>query len=239
MLFAAGLGTRLRPLTNDRPKALVPVAGIPLLELTLRKLKHFGFSEVVINLHHFGEKIIDFLDQHKNFGLDIHLSDERDLLLNTGGGLKKAAQWLKDGPFLVHNTDVITNLDLNALLEYHQNSEALATLAVRTRNTSRHLLFDEENTLCGWRNNNTGQVRNCRACAKVQPLAFSGIHVLSPDIFDLMPEEKVFSIIDVYLNAGRQHDIKAFPHEKGFWFDVGKIPQLERAAPYVKQLPLA
>lgn len=239
MLFAAGLGTRLRPLTNDRPKALVPVDGIPLLELTLRKLKYYGFLEVVVNIHHFGEKIIDFLEEYQNFGLQIHLSDERNLLLDTGGGIKKAAAWLSDGPFLVHNTDIISDIDLDALYRCHLASDALVTLAVRDRPSSRYLLFNEENVLCGWRNEKTGQVRMCRPCDVPASLAFSGIHVLSPKIFQLMPEEEVFSIIDVYLEAGRSHNIRAFRHNEGFWFDVGKIPELEKAAPFVKKLPLA
>ena len=239
MLFAAGLGTRLRPLTNDRPKALVEVAGIPLLELTLRKLKYYGFQFVVINVHHFGDQIIEFLKSKKNFGLEIHISDERELLLNTGGGLKKAAPWLLDGPFLIHNTDIITNLDLNRFYEQHQHTEALATLAVRNRKSSRHLLFDSEFQLCGWRHNKTGETIYCREKPDLIPYAFSGIHMLSPEIFSLLPDEEVFSIIDVYLKAGKDHRIQAFPHDDGFWFDVGKIPELERAAAYVEQLPLA
>lgn len=239
MLFAAGLGTRLRPLTDDRPKALVPVDGIPLLELSLRKLKYYGFLEVVVNIHHFGEKIIDFLEEHHNFGLQIHLSDERELLLDTGGGIKKAAEWLSEGPFLVHNTDIISDLDLDALYRYHLANDALATLAVRDRPSSRALLFDDQNVLCGWRNDRTGEVRMCRDCHAPASLAFSGIHVLSPQIFELMPKKKVFSIIDVYLQAGRRYDIRAFRHDEGFWFDVGKVPELKRAAPYVKELPLA
>jgi NDP-sugar pyrophosphorylase family protein len=239
MLFAAGLGTRLRPLTNDRPKALVPVEGIPLLELTLRKLKYYGFLEVVINIHHFGEKIINFLEQRRNFGLQIHLSDERDLLLNTGGGIKKAAQWLSQGPFLVHNTDIVSDLDLDELYRSHLSSDALATLAVRDRPSSRYLLFDDRQVLCGWRNERTGEVRMCRDCDAPAPLAFSGIHVLSPRIFEWMPDERVFSIIDVYLEAGKHKDIQAFRHDEGFWFDVGKIVELEKAAPYVRKLPLA
>ncbi len=239
LLFAAGLGTRLYPLTKNRPKALVPAAGVPLLELTIRKLKYFGFEEIVINLHHFADQIVDFLDEKQNFGLNIYLSDERDLLLNTGGGLKKAAPWLKGAPFLIHNTDVITNLDLNAFYEAHLESEALATLATRKRDTSRHLLFDDERRLGGWRNNKTGETRYCRFAKDLHAQAFSGVHMLDSRIFDLLPPAKVFSIIDVYLEAGREHIVKSFPHDADFWFDVGKIPELERAAPFVNQLPLA
>lgn len=239
MVFAAGLGTRLQPLTNDRPKALVEANGITLLELTLRKLDFFGFREIVVNIHHFGDQIIDFLQDRQNFGLTIHISDERALLLNTGGGLKRAARWLQDGPFLVHNTDIISDLDLNALYGQHIRNGALATLAVRTRESSRHLLFNKAGIMAGWRNNRTGETRFCRPDSDLRPFAFSGIHVISPEIFGLMPEEDVFSIIDVYLSAGREHEIRAFPHEDGFWFDVGKIPSLERAAPYVAQLRLA
>lgn len=239
MVFAAGLGTRLRPLTNDRPKALVPVDGVPLLEITLRKLKYFGFEEVVVNIHHFGALILDFLEEKKNFGLTVHVSDERDRLLDTGGGLKNARGWFREAPFLVHNTDVITDLDLGEMYRWHQENDALATLAVRERESSRHLLFNDRNLLVGWKNNRTGETRMCRSADRFKPLAFSGIHVISPKLFAFMPEEDVFSIIDVYLTAGRTQAVLGYPHNEGFWFDVGKIPALEKAAPYVRLLPLA
>lgn len=236
MIFAAGLGTRLRPLTNNKPKALVEVGGHPLLELTILRLKSFGFNEIIINIHHFGDQVLNFLQRKANFGIHIEISDERDLLLDTGGGLKKAAWFLKDSPFLICNTDVLTNLDLKLFYNAHLKTNALATLAVRNRDSSRHLLFNEGLVLSGWRHNRTGELKICRPDQNMQPLAFSGIHVLSPNIFELMPEEAVFSIIDVYLNAGKTHNIIAYPHDDTLWMDVGKYHDMDKAEQLLQEL---
>ena len=157
MIFAAGLGSRLKPLTDNMPKALVPVAGKPMLEHVILKLKEAGFDQIVINIHHLGQQIIDFLQANNNFGVKIYISDERDYLLDTGGGIKKAALFLQgDEPFLVHNVDILSNVDLKQLYQQHVNNNALATLLVSQRQTSRYLLFNQENKLCGWRNHATG-----------------------------------------------------------------------------------
>ena len=229
MIFAAGLGTRLRPFTNDRPKAMVEVAGKPLLEHAIRTVAKFGFNEIVVNVHHFAHQIVDFINSKNWEEITIHISDETDLLLDTGGGLKKAGKWLQKAPFLVYNTDIITNLNLQKLYEYHLLHRPLATLAVRNRISSRYLLFDDQDTLSGWRNTKTEAIRYCRPSANYHDFAFSGIHVIDPEIFNYMPEEAVFSIIDVYLNAGATRVIKAFNHSDSFWMDVGRVKDLERA----------
>ena len=241
MIFAAGLGTRLRPLTNDRPKALVEIGGVPLLELAIRRLKHFGYDDILVNIHHFGQQIIDFLEKRQYFGIRITLSDERDKLLDTGGGLKKAAPFFDDGaPFLLYNTDVLSDIDLRALRAAHLQKHALATLAVRQRETSRYLLFDDTLQLCGWQNARSGETRLSQDKAGLAPLAFSGIHVLSPEIFTFMPDgQSVFSIIDVYLEAAKTAAVYGYRHDGSFWLDVGKHPALARAEQLLPQLEIA
>lgn len=238
MIFAAGLGTRLRPITNNKPKALVEVGGKPLLEIAIRRLKKYGCEAIIINVHHFANQILDFLKQHQNFGLPIEISDERDLLLETGGGLKKAAWFLKDAPFLVYNADILTNIDLKKFYNAHLNNDALVTLAVRNRESSRHLLFDQDQILSGWQHNRTGEQKICRQVPNFNPLAFSGLHVISPEIFKLMPEKQVFSIIDVYLEAGKTHKIMAYPHDNDAWLDVGKLSELEKAETLIESIDL-
>ncbi|MCB0587881.1 MAG: nucleotidyltransferase family protein [Phaeodactylibacter sp.] len=239
MIFAAGLGTRLRPLTENKPKALVEAGGMALLEITIRRLKYFGVREAVVNIHHFGKMILDFLERHQNFGIDISVSDERGLLLDTGGGLQKAAPHFKGASFLVHNVDVLSDIDLRALYQAHLTSGALATLAVRNRASSRHLLFDEAGFLAGWRHNRTGEERISRPAARYQPLAFSGLYVLSPRIFEFMPPGPVFSIIDVFLEAAKAERLLAYRHDDSLWLDVGKVAALEQAEALVKKIPLA
>lgn len=239
MIFAAGLGTRLRPLTDNKPKALVEVGGGTLLEITIRRLKYFGIREVVINIHHFGALILDFLEQYHNFGIDITISDERGLLLDTGGGLQKAAPHFKDAPFLVHNVDILSDIDIRSLYQAHLSSGALATLAVRDRPSSRHLLFDEGGVLAGWRHNRTSEERISRPAAQYHPLAFSGIYVLSPRIFDFMPPGPVFSIIDVFLEAAKSERLLAYRHDDSLWLDVGKVTALEKAESLINDIPLA
>ena len=228
MILAAGLGTRLHPYTAHKPKALVTVGGITLLERAINKLIQHGFQEIVINIHHFGELILQFLAHH-HFNCTIHVSDERDLLLNTGGGISHARPWLTQEPFLVYNTDILTNLNLKNLYQEHCRSQAIATLAIRKRTSSRYLLFDNQATLVGWRNTKTGEIKHCRNVHHYEDWAFSGIHVIDPKIFDWMPQEKVFSIIDVYLKAGTTEQITGFDHSDSKWMDVGRIPDLERA----------
>ncbi|HEV2400757.1 MAG TPA: nucleotidyltransferase family protein [Candidatus Sulfotelmatobacter sp.] len=233
MILAAGLGTRLRPLTNDRPKALVKVAGKTLLEITLRRLAAFGIRDVIVNVHHFAEMITDFLQKNRNFGMHIEISRE-EVLLDTGGGLKKASWFFLDGsdstqPFLVHNVDVISNIDLQQMLRFHQEHGALATLAVQQRVTSRYLLFDENNDLCG---RQTGQQRAevTRPCDESQPYAFSGIHVISPRLLMMMVEEGAFSIITTYLRlAGEGQKMTAFRADEYYWRDLGRPENVAQA----------
>lgn len=230
MIFAAGLGTRLQPLTLHRPKALVTVGGATLLEIAIRRLRHFGCRQLVINVHHFAEQILEFLHENQNFGIDIAISDERALLLDTGGGLKQAMPLLQgDGPFIVYNTDILTTLDLGSFYQQHLRQGALATLAVRQRPSSRQLLFNAQDQLSGWRNTSTGEERRCRPDTPVQGLAFSGIHVIDPRIADYFPDEAVFSIIDTYLHAGALAPIHARRHDADEWLDVGRIAALPQA----------
>lgn len=234
MILAAGLGTRLRPLTNDRPKALVEIDGRMLLEITLCRLKHFGVREAIVNVHHLAEKVVEYLRSKNSFGMRIEISHEEDRLLDTGGGLKKAAQFFLDGskdePFVVHNVDVLSNIDLGRMMDVHREQGSLATLAVQQRESSRKLLFDSQLRLCG-RHRKGEPPEMARACDHPQALAFSGIHVISPRIFKKMTEQGVFSIIDVYLRlASAGEKITAFQADQYYWRDLGKPEQVELAA---------
>lgn len=241
MIFAAGLGTRLRPLTEHTPKALVPVAGKPMLERVILKLKEAGFTDIVVNIHHFGEQIIDFLQANNNFGINIYISDERNELLDTGGGIKQARKWLDgDEPFLVHNADILSDIDLNAFYHHHIESKAEATLLVSRRETSRYLLFNNELQLQGWINKSTGEVKPEGFCYKekeFQELAFGGIHAISPSLFLHMDKnnwEGKFSIIPFYLSVCQEMCIKGYPLQDARWFDIGKPETLLAANEYHK-----
>jgi len=224
MILAAGYGTRLKPLTDNKPKALIEVQGAPLLEHAINYLKRFNFTEIVVNVHHFADQIIDFLKVKQNFGVTIHISDEREQLLDTGGGLKKARHFFSTKePFLVYNVDILSNINLNELIKTHKNSDALATLAVKERSTTRHILFDEELNLCEWRNVVTGEKKVSRTPnGELKPLGFSCIHVISPEIFDLMKEDGPFSIMPFYLDIAAEQNIKAYIHNESEWYDVGR-----------------
>ena len=222
MIFAAGLGSRLKPLTDTMPKALVPIAGHPMLEHVILKLKAAGFTEIVINIHHFGEQILDFLEANENFGLIIHISDERDLLLDTGGGIKKARSFFEnsDEPFLIHNVDILSDVNLK---------------------TSRYLLFDTDKRLCGWINKDTEQVKPegfQYDSSLYQEYAFSGIHVLSPAIFQWMTSpswDGKFSIMDFYLATCRQVNYGGYLTEKLHLIDIGKPETLAKAEGFLYQ----
>ena len=241
MIFAAGLGTRLRPLTDNMPKALVPVAGKPMLERVIMRLKESGFNEITVNIHHFGDQIIDFLRANNNFGAEIHISDERNMLLVTGGGFKKARPFL-DGnePFLVHNADILSEIDLKAFYLHHLESNAEATLLVSERKTSRYLLFDKEHHLHGWINKSTGEVKPTDFTYQegmYQELAFGGIHVISPSLFHYMDDEEwtgKFSIIPFYLSVCQKTYIQGYPLQGFKWFDIGKPETLEKADEYYR-----
>src|ERR1700688_887046 len=245
MVLSAGLGTRLRPLTDDRPKALVEVGGRTLLEITLARLRTFGIHDVIVNVHHFADKAISFLAEHKKFGMHIEVSLE-NVLLDTGGGLKKAGWFFldhsdsaakeKDEPFLLHNVDVVSTIDLQRMVQFHRDNKALATLAVQQRETSRYLLFDEQLQLCGRRVGGDARPEIIRTAPTTNDLPFSGIHVISPRLLNLMKEEGVFSIIDCYLRlAGSGEKIIAFRADDYYWRDLGKPVDLQQAARDLEQ----
>jgi NDP-sugar pyrophosphorylase family protein len=233
MVLAAGLGTRLRPLTDDRPKALVEVAGRTLLEITLSRLQGFGIREVILNVHHFGDMVVDYLRKNGNFGMRIEISRE-EILLDTGGGLKKAGWFFleqREEPFVLHNVDVISTFDLERMVRFHRENQALATLAVQERETSRYLLFDERNQLCGRRAGREGAVEMVRTARNTQALAFSGVHVISPRLLGMMTEEGVFSIITSYLRLARQGEsIVGFRADEYYWRDLGKPENVAQVA---------
>lgn len=238
MIFAAGLGTRLKPLTNDRPKALVEVNGVPLLEITIKRLVQCGFNEIIVNVHHFPEKMKDFLKNGDRFGADITISDETDELLDTGGGLKKTEWFFNDNkPFLVHNVDIISDINLTDLYQFHINSGSLSTLAVRNRKTSRYFMFDDKNYLCGWKNMNTHEIRiTRRPNSKLKSLAFSGIHVISPEIFSFINSRGKFSITETYIDLAFRHKIAGYIHDDSLWMDLGKPESVQAAELYFKTL---
>jgi NDP-sugar pyrophosphorylase family protein len=224
MILAAGLGTRLRPLTDERPKALVTVAGRTLLEIALARLRAFGVREVIVNAHHYAEMIAEYLKANGNFGMRIELSREEELL-DTGGGLKKAAYFFSGSqePFIVHNVDVISTIDLARMMRFHTEKKALATLAVQERESSRQLLFDEQGLLYGRRAGRNAEAEFVRPAREAQALAFCGIHVLSPQIFAKINEEGAFSIIDAYLRLAAQGEkIVAYRADDCYWRDLGR-----------------
>jgi NDP-sugar pyrophosphorylase family protein len=237
MILAAGLGTRLRPLTDDRPKALVEVGGRTLLEITVSRLRGFGVREVVVNVHHFADMIVDYLKANDSFGMRVEISRE-EVLLDTGGGLKKASGFFLedssrlDEPFILHNVDVISTIDLGRMVQFHTGRRAVATLAVRVRETSRYLLFDQQLQLCGRRSGRDQSHELVRPCPQAQALAFSGIHVISPRLFAMMTEEGAFSIITAYLSLAAQGEsIVAFHDDEYYWRDLGRpenLVQVER-----------
>ena len=237
MIFAAGMGTRLKPLTDTTPKALVRVGGIPMIQHVILRLKEAGVSEIVVNIHHLGSMIVDFLHANDNFGCDIHISDESDRLLDTGGGILHARHWL-DGsePFIVHNADIMTDIDLRKMYEDHLSSGADASLLVADRKTSRYLLFDAADRLCGWINRSTGETRPDGFLydpAAHKPMAFGGIHIISPSIFPTLAaysSDKAFSIIPYYMSECRH--LKFTGYTPGFryrWCDIGKLETLRQA----------
>jgi NDP-sugar pyrophosphorylase family protein len=235
MVLAAGLGTRLRPLTNDRPKALVEIGGRTLLELTLTRLASFGVRDVIINVHHFADLVIQYLQANSNFGLQVEISRE-ELLLDTGGGLKKASWFFLqdptrlDEPFILHNVDVVSTIDFQRLMNFHNENHALATLVVQERESSRYLLFDDQGELCGRRIGRDQEPELVRSTPNLKALAFSGIHLISPRLLTDMTEEGVFSIIATYLRlAGRSEKILAFRADEYYWRDLGKLEDLRQA----------
>ena len=236
MILAAGLGTRLRPITDSRPKALVEVSGRTLLEITLERLRQCGVEEVIVNVHHFAGMIADYLQANDNFGMRVELSYE-DVLLDTGGGLKNAAWFFLDNPdsldepFILHNVDILSTIDLERMVRFHMDSNALATLAVQNHLTARYLLFDKHDELCGWRSSHSGVEKVVRTLKHPQALGFTGIHIFSPRLLSMMTEEGTFSIIDAYLNlASKNCRIVAYRTDAHSWSDVGNLENLRSAS---------
>ena len=256
MIFSAGLGTRLKPLTDTTPKALIPLAGKTLLQWQIEKLKAAGITDIVVNVHHFAEQVIDYLREHDNFGCNIQVSDERDMLLETGGGLRKAQSLLTsspnsliasspNSPILACNADILSNIDIPTLLKAY-NPDEMGVVVVSPRETQRYLLFDEDNRLCGWTNVATGEVRGPIANSQSlitnkRHLAFSGMQVLNPRIFGCMDKvvkakgEK-FSLIDLYVSIAEKEILRAFIPENYRMMDVGKIDQLSDAEAFATTL---
>jgi mannose-1-phosphate guanylyltransferase len=233
MILAAGLGTRLRPLTDNKPKALVEVGGRTLLEMAVTRLRSFGATEMIVNVHHFAEMMLTYLKEKNSFGMRIEVSHE-DVLLDTGGGLKKAAWFFTEDeshePFLLHNVDVVSTIDLGQMIEEHKSSGTLATLAVQERKSSRQLLFDGHGQLCGRRLGRDAADEIVRPLQRLQPLAFSGIHVISPRFLKMMTEDGAFSIIKTYLRlAGAGERIRAFRADQYCWYDLGRPENIQRA----------
>lgn len=240
LVFAAGLGTRLRPLTDHKPKALVELCGVTMLERVITNIKSCGITDVVVNVHHFGDQIIDFLKNKDNFGINITISDERDLLLDTGGGILKARHLLDgDEPFLVHNADILTDLNLAEMIAYHKANGADVTLLAKQRSTQRYLVFGENNQMVGWTNIATGEVKPADLVVKQENslLAFGGVHVISPRIFDSLARfatEPKFSIMQYYIAACRDISIAGYNPDGYNWFDIGKIETLQKAEQFLQ-----
>jgi NDP-sugar pyrophosphorylase family protein len=241
MILAAGLGTRLRPLTDNRPKALVEIDGRTLLEITIARLRDFGVSEIIVNVHHFAEQVVEFLRAKKQLGVRIEVSREDECLLDTGGGLNKAAWFfLEDGrntPFILHNVDVLSNIDLGRMVKVHTKHNALVTLAVQQRDSSRQLIFDTEMRLCGRRLRRDAPPVMVRKCAHPRQFAFTGIHVISPNMLKMITETGAFSIIDCYLRlASAGERIVGFAADEYYWRDLGSPENIAKAEEYLRSL---
>ena len=231
MILAAGLGTRLKPFTDKHPKALAIVNGKTILQRNIEYLASFGIQEVIINVHHFPEQIVDFIKENNGFHSDVYFSDERNEVLETGGGLKKAAWFFEESlqPFVLMNVDILTDLDLNKMFLQHRENDSLATLAVTSRVTSRYFLFDKMNHLSGWENVKTGEKKISRNAKNYDKKAFSGIHIISPNIFSLIKMEGKFSMVALYLEFAKTYIIQGFDHTGSKFIDVGKPESILKA----------
>lgn len=253
VVFAAGKGTRLRPLTDHIPKALVEVGGVPMLKRVIMKLKDAGIDEIVVNVHHFAHLIKEYVDANHQFGINIHISDESDTLLDTGGGILKAAHWLEDGnePFLVHNADILTDIALSPMLLDHIEHKRDVTLLCDTRDTSRYLLMDPDMCMHGWCNTSTGQTRPTELdnATHYDRYAFGGVYLMQPSIIDSLrqyrnmhavhsgyePTQMPFSIMDFFIEYCGKLNIGGYrPTSQYFWYDIGKPETLERADEFFK-----
>lgn len=223
IILAAGIGSRLKPLTHKTPKALLKFRGKTMLEHVVKYLKKYGIKHIVINVHHHADQIIDFVRDNDSFGLSIEISDERNMLMDTGGGILKAKRFLQGhGPFLVHNVDIFTDLNLTDIFKYHEHNGALATLAVKDRKTSRNLLIGPEGELCGWRDNTSGEQIIARDENNLRRVAFSGIHIIEPEIFEVLHKNGPFSMIKAYLELAASHKIMTYVHFDDTWIDMAR-----------------
>jgi NDP-sugar pyrophosphorylase family protein len=229
MILAAGLGTRFKPWTDLHPKALAIVNGKSLLQRNVEYMQKAGIFEVVVNVHHFAEQIVEAIEKKKGWGSKIFISDETDVVLETGGGLMKASHFLKDDTFVLMNVDILTTLDLSAMITAHRKLMPLATLATTNRKTSRYFVFDHLDNLCGWKNVKTGEEKMMRTASEMKEKAFSGIHVIDPKIFSLIKQEGKFSMVDVYLSLAAQEILKSFDHSDTSFIDVGKPDSVAEA----------
>lgn len=228
MILAAGLGTRLRPLTDKKPKVLIEVGGYTMLELAIRYLKKYGINEIVVNVHHFADQIIHYLEEKKGFGLKYTISDERELLMDTGGAIVKAAKYFEEEElFIMMGADILTTLDLDLMLRHHRWNRPLATLAVKDRVTSRSLLFDEDMQLVGWKDNSSGQTKGIGANHSHYALGFSVVQIINPEIFHLIEETGPFSIIDLYLRLAESQKIIGFREDDSIWLEFGRADRIE------------
>ncbi len=237
MILAAGLGTRLKPFTDTHPKALAPVNGKPLLQRTIEYLIGFGIEDFIINIHHFAGQIITYLQQNKDFGAKIRISHEEEQALETGGGLLNAGWFFEDSnqPFIMMNADILTTLDLKKMYAAQTEFNPLVTVAVTRRESSRNFLFDKNNLLCGWRNNKTGEEKMVHEeNDELYPASFSGIHIISPEIFPLISQKGKFSIIDVYLELAKTKQIRAWFHDEDILIDAGKPEAILEAEKHFK-----
>jgi len=229
MIFAAGLGTRFKPWTDKHPKALALVNGKSLLERNIQYLQQFGITELIVNVHHFADQVTEELKKNNGWKSNVTISDERNELLETGGGLKKANWYFGDGAFVAMNVDMLTDLDLQSMINFHRHNKPLATLATTNRKTSRYFLFDEDDQLCGWRNVNTNEQKISIEKHDLVQKAFSGIHIIEPRIFSLIKQTGKFSIVDTYLDLAKTETIKGFDHSSSKLIDVGKPASLIEA----------
>ena len=238
MIFAAGLGSRLRPLTDKKPKALVEVNGRPLLEIALRKMEHAGITKVVVNIHHHRNQMRHFLENFQTSGMEILISDEKDKLLDTGGGLMKARPLFDPGTsVLLYNVDIVTTADLSAFINFHEKEQPLASLMVKNRLTSRHLLFNDQMQLAGWQNTQSGETIMAGKVKKTVPKGFQGIHIISPVFFEQIEETGPFPITQPYLRLAANHSIKGYESKNDIWFDIGTPEKLGYTEQFLRENP--
>jgi len=234
MILAAGLGRRLKSLTQNTPKALIKIKDKTLLEIVISKLKSQGINDVIINVQHHARQIIDYVNIKNKFGINIEFSNETELL-DTGGGLKKASHYFNDGfPFLLQNVDVISNINITEMLDFHNRNNSIITIAIRSRKTSRYFLFDKNNRLCGWKNETTNEKRIVKETSNnLLPFSFMGVHIISPQVFKYFPKEDKFSIVDFYLDIAAENKILGFQADEFSWIDCGKPENLIKAEQFI------